>query len=99
MISPTCTKFKIHFTLKPFYQMRDILVKRHLDVPAAMVLDALELLMENEVSYAISAIDKEEETLTIEVQYLKEERAVIHELEDLIADYEEEQEYEEEEDD
>lgn len=79
--------------------MKNIIVKRHIDVPAGIVLEALDLLMENEMVYTIDSVDKEEDVLTIEVQYLREERAMIHELEDLIADYEEEQEDEEEEDD
>ena len=69
---------------------KTIITKKEIVVPAGVLVKVAELLLENDISNEIIATDEEEDTLTIEVSYSKEERDIIHEAEDLISEFEEE---------
>ena len=61
-------------------------------------MEVADLLIENELPHEITGTDAENNCLTLEIAYEKEERDTIHEIENLIDDYEEEEEDDEEED-
>ena len=67
-----------------------IITRKVLHIPVLAILQAVDLLLEHEIVHEIVATDEEEEQLIIQVEYEKQERDAIHEIEDLIADYEEE---------
>lgn len=56
------------------------------DVPASVMLQVAGLICENQLTHVILETDEDEEIITMEVEYKKEERAIIHQIEDLIAD-------------
>lgn len=68
------------------------------DVPASVMLQVAGLICENQLTHAIIETDEDEKIITMEVEYKKEERAVIHQIEDLIADNSDDDEDEEEDD-
>ena len=70
---------------------KTIFTKKEIEVPAGILIKVAELLLENDISNEIIATDEEEDTLTLEVSYSKEERDIIHEAEDLISDFEDEE--------
>jgi hypothetical protein len=76
--------------------MNTVIVKKELDIPVGLLLEVADILIENEISHEITGTDAENDCITLEVAYEKEQRDTIHEIEDLIDDYEED---EEEEDD
>ena len=67
--------------------MRKIYV-RELLVPEDAVLEVATLLSENEIENQIIDSDEKEETITLEVRYVKEEKETIAEIIDLIDAYE-----------
>ena len=70
---------------------KTIITKKEIQVPAGVLIKVAELLLENDISNEIIATDEDEDTLTLEVSYSKEERDIIHEAEDLISEFEEEE--------
>lgn len=77
-----------------------VITRKVLHIPVPAILQAVDLLLKKEIIHEIVATDVEEEQLIIQVEYEKQERDTIHEIEDLIANYEEvEYEDDEEEDD
>lgn len=75
-----------------------VITKKELHVPVGAILDVADVLLENEIINDIIGTDPDEDTLILEVQYDKEQREVIHEVDDIIADFLEEAEKEGEED-
>ena len=78
---------------------KTVITKLELSVPAGAIVEVADVLLENEISNQIIGTDADEDTVILEVQYEKEQREVIHEVEDIIAEYEEAQDQEENEDD
>ena len=78
--------------------MKTVIVKKEIEVPVGILMEVADLLVENELSHEIIATDAENNCLTLEIAYEKDERDTIHEIENLIDDYEEEEEDDEEED-
>jgi len=66
-----------------------IITRKVLHIPVLAILQVVDLLLQHEIVHEIVATDEEEEQLIIQVEYEKQERDAIHEIEDLIADYEE----------
>lgn len=64
-----------------------VITKKELHVPVGIMLDVADLLLENEIANDIVGTDADEETIIIEVQFEKEQRDIIHEVEDTIADF------------
>jgi hypothetical protein len=73
-------------------KMNTVIVKKELDIPVGLLLEVADILIENEISHEITGTDAENDCITLEVAYDKEQRDTIHEIEDLIDDYEEEDE-------
>jgi len=77
--------------------MNTVIIKKEIDVPVDVLIDVVDILIEHELSHQITATDKENNYLTVEVEYDRDERDVIHEIEDVISEYEEEDDEEEDE--
>jgi hypothetical protein len=56
------------------------------DVPSGIMLEVCGLICEHELHHVITEVDEDEDTISIEIQYSKQDREVIHIIEDLIAD-------------
>ena len=62
------------------------LTRQVFDIPANIMLDVCSLICEHELEHAIMEVDKGEDTISLELQYSKQDRKVIHKIEDMIAD-------------
>ena len=76
-----------------------IITKKELNVPAGVIAQVADVIIENELTHESIGSDTDEDTVTLEVQFTKDEREIIHEIEDIISDYEEEAEEEQDDDD
>lgn len=79
--------------------MNTVIVKKELDIPVGLLIEVADILIENEISHEITGTDAENYCITLEVAYDKEQRDTIHEIEDHIEDYEEDDVEEEDDDD
>jgi len=79
--------------------MTTVIVQKEMEVPVGILVEVADLLIEHEISHKITATDADNDCITLELEYEKEEREIIHEIQDLIDDYEEEDEDGEEDDD
>lgn len=79
------------------------LIEKELHVPAVAMMAVANVLSEHELVATITDSDDEDQTITLEVQYEKADRAAIHEIEDIIEEHtedaDEDDEDDEEEDD
>jgi hypothetical protein len=66
-----------------------LITKKELSIPAAIITEVAEVLLENEIINDIIGADTETDEVLIEVQFERDQRDVIHQIEDLISDYEE----------
>jgi hypothetical protein len=66
--------------------MRSIKVKE-LEVPLEAMGDVAAILSENEITNTITGADDDHEIVLVEVQYEKDEKEVISEIEEIISDY------------
>ena len=64
-----------------------IITRKELEVPLGALIEVSGILIENGISNEITGTDEDEETVTLEVSFTKEERDIIHEVEDLISDF------------
>lgn len=71
-----------------------IITKKELTIPAGVIAQVSDLIIENEITHQIIGADTGEDTITLEVQFSKDEREIIHEIEDIVSDYEEQAEEE-----
>jgi hypothetical protein len=62
------------------------LTKEQFDVPSGIMLEVCGLICEHELHHAIMEVDEDADTISLEIQYSKQDREVIHQIEDLIAD-------------
>ncbi|HEX7906331.1 MAG TPA: hypothetical protein VF487_20795 [Chitinophagaceae bacterium] len=67
-----------------------VITKKELHVPTGAIIDVADVLIENEIINEIIGTDTDEDTIIFEIQYGKEQREVIHEVEDMISDFLEE---------
>ena len=65
--------------------------KEQFDVPSSIMLEVCGLICEHELRHAIMEVDDDADTISIEIEYSKQDREVIHQIEDLIADNSEEE--------
>lgn len=79
--------------------MKKTVTTKQLEVPVGVLIEVADLLIENEITHQMVATDEDNGTITIEVEYDRDERDTIHEAEDLIDDYEENEEENESDDD
>lgn len=78
---------------------KTVITKNELHVPTGAIIEVADLLLENEITNEIIGTDAEEDTIILEVQYEKEQRDVIHEVEDIISDFHEEADEDQDEED
>ena len=64
-----------------------IITRKELEVPLGALIEVSDILIENGISNEITGTDEDEDTITLEVSFTKEERDIIHEVEDLINDF------------
>ncbi|WPV67032.1 hypothetical protein [Chitinophaga sp. LS1] len=75
------------------------LTRQVFDIPANIMLDVCNLICEHELEHTIMEVDEDEDTISLELQYSKQDRNVIHRIEDMIVDNSDEEDDEDEEDD
>lgn len=78
--------------------MKKTITTREFEVPMEALMEVADLLIEHELPHHISATDEENDMITISVEYEKDDREVIHEIEDIIDDYSDEDDDDDEED-
>jgi hypothetical protein len=76
-----------------------IINQKELIIPVGVIAQVSDVIIENEITHTIIGADTDEDTITLEVQFTKDEREIIHEIEDIISDYEEEAQEEQDDDD
>ena len=76
-----------------------LITKKELSIPAAIITEVAVVLLENEIINDIIGADTKTDEVLIEVQFEREQRDVIHHIEDMISDYQETEEEEEDDDD
>ena len=64
-----------------------IITRKELEVPLGALIEVSDILIENGITNEITGTDEDEDTVTLEVSFTKEERDIIHEVEDLISDF------------
>ena len=69
--------------------MNTVIIKKEMAVPLDVLIDVIDIILEHEICHQITATDSENNCVTVEVQYERDERDVIREIEDVISDYEE----------
>jgi hypothetical protein len=74
--------------------VNDHYYKKELTIPAGVIAQVSDVIIENEITHQIIGADTDEDTITLEVQFSKDEREIIHEIEDIVSDYEEQAEEE-----
>lgn len=62
------------------------LTSQQFDVPSAAMLEVCALICEHDLHHTIMEVDEDADTITLELQYTKQDRDAIHQIEDLIAD-------------
>lgn len=75
-----------------------LITKKELSIPAAIITEVAEVLLENEINNDIIGADTEIDEVLIEVQFEREQRDVIHQIEDMISDYHETEEEDDDDD-
>ncbi|MEO6251730.1 MAG: hypothetical protein ABIO79_00370 [Ferruginibacter sp.] len=68
--------------------MKTIKVKE-LEVPIEVIAEVAELLTDNDITNTITGVDEDYEILFMEMEYEKEDNQVIHDIEDVIEDFNE----------
>jgi hypothetical protein len=62
------------------------LTKEQFDVPSSIMVEVCGLICEHELHHTITEVDEDADTISLEIEYSKQDRDVIHQIEDLIAD-------------
>lgn len=70
---------------------KSTITREELEVPAGALIEVADVLIEAEIPVEITGTDADDDTITIEIQYEKEQRETIHEVKDIIADYEDDE--------
>ena len=60
---------------------------KELEVPVDAMAEVAEILAENEITNTITGVDDDHEVIFIEVEFGKEEKEFIHEIERVIEDH------------
>lgn len=66
-----------------------IIKRKEIAVPAKLIVEVAGILDEHDLNTTLVGSDEDDDTVTLKIEYSKEERDAIHEIEDLITDYEE----------
>ena len=65
------------------------ITKQEITVPTNALIDVADILIEEDIYHRFTATDEDEDTITFEIEYEKEQREAVHAIEDMISDYEE----------
>lgn len=76
---------------------KTFITKNELHVPTGAIIQVAKVLLENEITNEIIGTDADEDTIILEVQYEKEQRKAIHEVENIISDFLDEEDEEDDE--
>jgi hypothetical protein len=68
--------------------MKSKIYVQELIIPSDAMLEVATILVDNELTNEIIGSDEENETVTVEVQYEKEERDAVQEILDVVESYE-----------
>lgn len=60
--------------------------QQQFDIPSHIMLEVCGLICTHELEHTIIEVDEDADTISIELQYSKQDRDIIHQIEDLIAD-------------
>lgn len=104
-LSQTYSKWKVSFfaaiglykNLNPMKTLRVV----ELEVPVGAMPEVVDILIDNEMDNSLSGTDDDHDFIYLEVSYDKDDddqKAAIHEIEDIIADYEDDDEEEDDDD-
>lgn len=67
------------------------ITRKLLDVPSDAMFSIAEIIADNEITHTIKGVDEEDgDTIHLEVEYSRDERDAIRDIENIIEDYEEE---------
>lgn len=102
-LSQTINNWKVSFWVgvglpSKNYSMKTIKVKE-LEVPTGAMPEVVDILIDNEMDNSLTGTDDDHDFIYLEVSYDKDDddqKAAIHEIEDIIADYEDDDEDEDE---
>ena len=72
------------------------ITQEELEVPLGALIEVAAILIENGISNEIIDTDEDEDSITLEVNYSKDEREIIHQVKNIISDYEEDDDDDEE---
>lgn len=64
------------------------ITKQEITVPAGALIDVADILIEEDIYHRFTATDEDGDTITLEIEYEKEQRDAVHAIEDIISDYE-----------
>ena len=79
--------------------MNRTITTKEFEMPVSALIEVADILIENELHHNIIATDEENESVTIEIEYEKEDRDAIHQIQDIIDDNEESDDDEDDDDD
>lgn len=79
--------------------MRSTIISEQIDVPSDSFFQVAVIIVENDLYHDIIATDDEDDTITVEIHYSKEQRKVIHDIRDIIDEHNDEDDENEEYDD
>jgi hypothetical protein len=65
------------------------ITKQEITVPTGALIEVADILIDQEIPHHITETDEDEDTITLEIEYDKEQREAVHAIEDIISDYEE----------
>ena len=70
--------------------MNTIIVRKEIEVPLGVLVDVADLLLEHDIGHKIIATNTDENTISLEISYDREQRDVFYEITDLIEDHQQE---------
>ena len=68
--------------------MSTIIIETEIEVPTGILIAVANVLIEHSLVHSITATDEDNDSVTLEIQYGRDEKEIIHEIEDLIAEFE-----------
>ncbi|BAV05075.1 hypothetical protein SAMN05421788_11583 [Filimonas lacunae] len=79
--------------------MNTIITKKEIHVPVDVLIQVSDVFLREDITNTIIGTEEADHAIVFEVEYEKGQRDAIHEVEDIISDYHENDEEEEDDDD
>lgn len=70
---------------------KTIITRKEINVPVGVLLDVEDLLLESNLTHIITGTDSSADEIILEVEYTKEEKGVIRQVQQVIDEYEEQE--------